>query len=230
MKTVDKKVFEGWSGKEGEEAFGKMLAAFNEMTQEDILRMLFAYMSYKQLKKFYEYMDQDGYFEGMNENVGIVPTVKRSAEALARPFAGGEALFNKMLAAFNKMEKDEILTVLFNCLEKNGIESLDAYMDGWGAYNGVKEGKKTFVHVKRVNEMNSDNDYAYLDYLNMEVKLYDNIEDFAKQFDDVDTAKLYDFVDKVYDHVEGDEMPGKNDRDNIMEYVYLYATEVAKYE
>lgn len=161
MKKINKKIFEGWTGKEGEEAFNKMLIAFNEMSQEDILRTMFAYMSYEQLKKFYGYMEQDGYFEGISENRKPQPKAN---------------------------------------------------------------------HVKRVNEMNSDGDYAYLDYLNMEVKLYDNIEDFAKQFDEIDTAKLYDFVDSVYDHVEGDPMPSKTDRNEIMEYIYLYASEVARYE
>ena len=54
---------EGWTGDEGEKAYDKMLEAFENMKQEDILNMLWNYLSEDQLKDIYKWMKQDEYFD-----------------------------------------------------------------------------------------------------------------------------------------------------------------------
>jgi len=53
---------EGWTGKEGEQAYDKMLEVFNNMSQEDILNMIWNYLSDTELKNIYKWMKQDEYF------------------------------------------------------------------------------------------------------------------------------------------------------------------------
>ncbi len=54
---------EGWIGKEGEQAYDKMLKAFENMSQEDILNMIWNYLSDTELKNIYKWMKQDEYFD-----------------------------------------------------------------------------------------------------------------------------------------------------------------------
>lgn len=54
---------EGWVGAEGDKAYDKILSVWENMKQEDILKMIWNYFNDTQLKNLYKWMDQDGYFE-----------------------------------------------------------------------------------------------------------------------------------------------------------------------
>lgn len=55
-------IHEGWTGSEGDKAFDKILGVWENMSQEDILIMIWKYFSQDQLENLYKWMKQDEYF------------------------------------------------------------------------------------------------------------------------------------------------------------------------
>ena len=55
-------VNEGWTGSEGDKAFDKILAVWENMDAEEILNMIWHYFSVDDLQNLYKWMKQDEYF------------------------------------------------------------------------------------------------------------------------------------------------------------------------
>ena len=56
-------VSEGWVGSKGDKAYDDILAVWEGMSQEDILKLIWNYYSERDLQDLYKWMKQDGYFE-----------------------------------------------------------------------------------------------------------------------------------------------------------------------
>lgn len=95
---------------------------------------------------------------------------------------------------------------------------------GFGKF--LKTKRKRNMKIKKINEMSNDDRYYYFSEsdLNREVyvpEVFD--DDFKKQFDDLDNAKLFSAIKSLYDLVQGDEKPDTNDRDDLLKWIWEYA-------
>ena len=65
MKTIQEyiNVSEGWTGPKGDKAYDDILAVWEGMSQEDILKLIWNYYSDRDLQDLYKWMKQDGYFD-----------------------------------------------------------------------------------------------------------------------------------------------------------------------
>ena len=79
-----KHIKEGWSGADGIAAYNKVKLALGEMSGDEVLDIIWNYLSYEQLKKLYQWLEQDGYFDGLEEkrNIAAKPNnhIKRLCE------------------------------------------------------------------------------------------------------------------------------------------------------
>lgn len=58
---------EGWSGAEGIAAYNKVKRALGEFSGLEVLDIIWTYLSYEQSKKLYQYLEEDGYLDGLDE-------------------------------------------------------------------------------------------------------------------------------------------------------------------
>lgn len=85
MKKTGKKIFEDWTGPDGERAYNDCCNAVSDMGGREVMDMIWSYFSYEHLKKLHEWMAEDGYFSGIRENAGGSRVhVKRVCEMSSR--------------------------------------------------------------------------------------------------------------------------------------------------
>lgn len=79
-----KHIKEGWSGAEGIAAYNKVKDALGDMSGLEVLDIIWNYLSYEQSKKLYQYLEEDGYLDGLDEkrNANTNNHIKRLWENL----------------------------------------------------------------------------------------------------------------------------------------------------
>lgn len=77
-----KHIKEGWSGADGIAAYNKVKLALGEMSGDEVLDIIWNYLSYEQLKKLYEWLEQDGYFDGLEEKRNIAAKLNNHIKRL----------------------------------------------------------------------------------------------------------------------------------------------------
>ncbi len=79
-----KHIKEGWSGAEGIAAYNKVKDALGDMSGLEVLDIIWNWLSYEQSKKLYQWLEDDGYFDGLEEkrNIAAKPNnhIKRLCE------------------------------------------------------------------------------------------------------------------------------------------------------
>jgi hypothetical protein len=83
-------------------------------------------------------------------------------------------------------------------------------------------------YIKTFNEMfgRDDDRYCYFSEkdFNREIYVPETYgDDFTSQFDDITDAELYDLIGSLYDFTAGDERPDRNDREEMLGWIYEYA-------
>lgn len=81
-----KHIKEGWSGADGIAAYNKVKLALGEMSGDEVLDIIWNWLSYEQSKKLYQWLEDDGYFDGLEEkrNISTKPNnhIKRLCEMI----------------------------------------------------------------------------------------------------------------------------------------------------
>jgi len=62
-----KHIKEGWSGADGIAAYNKVKDALGDMSGLEVLDIIWNWLSYEQSKKLYQWLEDDGYFDGLSE-------------------------------------------------------------------------------------------------------------------------------------------------------------------